>query len=66
MLSSATALVAHKRIVQETTGQPNLVKIALNNAGVNAQIFVKTLTGKTITCEVDLMNTTVSELKLQI
>ena len=64
-----TALVAHKRITQKSTGQPKLVKIALtkaNHGEGEVEIYVKTLTGKTITCFAECTSTTIEDLKVMI
>ena len=69
MLSSETALVAHKRIMQKNTGQPKLVKIAFtkaNNGDGEVEFYVKTLTGKTMTFHADCESTTIEDLKAMI
>lgn len=64
VLNQATALIAHKRIMEETTGEPQLVKIALNKAiGGEAEIYVKTLTGKTITLFLCLSASSIADVK---
>ena len=52
----------------ENSGEPQFVKIAMNKAanGGDAEVFVKTLTGKTITLFVDPVSTTIEELKEKI
>ena len=47
-----TALIAVKRIMDPTTNEMQYVKIEKPKKG-SMQIFVKTLTGKTITLDVD-------------
>jgi len=52
----------------ENNGESQFIKIAMNKAanGKNAKIYVKTLTGKTITLNVDLASDTVENLKEKI
>ena len=59
VLLAQTALIAHKKIVKGQTGEAKLVKIAMNmpRPQGGGQIFVKTLTGKTITLEVEFKDT---------
>jgi len=62
VLHQLTALLAHEKIMQFKLNEARYVKIPLNNAinrvlfmkktGGSMQIFVKTLTGKTVTLEV--------------
>ena len=54
--------------MEEATGEAAFVKIALNKAGAGGEVemFVKTLTGKTITIYCDPLCTTVSDLKNMI
>ena len=49
----------------ENSGEPHFVKIALNKAanGQIVEVYVKTLTGKTITLNVDPFSTTIEEIK---
>ena len=69
VLNQATALIAHKRVMRDANvGEAQLVKISLNKrAGMGpVQLFVRTLTGKTITCSLDVTTSTVQDLKLTI
>lgn len=54
VLHNTTALFAHKKIIEAGTGETQLVKIALSKS-LGEQVFqVKTLTGKSIECCMDL------------
>ena len=61
-------MVAHKKIMTENNGESQFIKIAMNKAanGTNGVIFIKTLTGKTLTLNVDLFSDTIWNLKEKI
>lgn len=67
ILTSQTALIAYKKILSGSIGELCTEYIPINAAGGKRemQIFVKTLTGHTITCNVDIFQT-IGELKCQI
>ena len=66
VLHSSTALVAHKKIVEEQTGEAQLVRIALNRVGGGeGHFFVKTLTGKTLEIDYD-PEYTIDDVKAKI
>ena len=52
----------------ENNGESQFIKIAMNMAanGKNTEIYVKTLTGKTITLNVDLASDTIENVKTKI
>ena len=56
-----TALIAHKKIAKNQTGQPEFAKIPLNHACAEGcasdEIVVKTLTGKKVYLQVELTDT---------
>jgi len=70
VLCAETAMIAHERIAQ-IDKEPEFVKIPLNVANNSSQhfgsmeIYVKTLTGKTVTLDVDSYDT-IGEVKLKI
>ena len=68
VLSAYTALVAHKRIMQEHSGEAQLVKIAFTSSSSsgNVEIYIKTLTGKTITLDVNLTTDTIEDIKVKV
>ena len=67
VLSSYTALVAHKRIMQEHSGEAQLVKIAFTSSILgNVEIYIKKLTGKTITLVVNLTTDTIEDIKVKV
>ena len=63
MLSQATALIAHKRIIQQNYGEPQFVKIDLTIALGEIKIIVKTLTGKKIQIECNPVEDNIEALK---
>ena len=64
VLNEMTALVAHERIMIQTSGEAQLVKIALASSSGDA-IKVKTLTGKELEIDISL-DATIYELKREI
>ena len=67
VLHQSTALIAHKRIVKENTGEMQLVKIAMNSVAAGSmELYVKTLTGKKITLNADPLKTTIEDMKVMI
>lgn len=53
-MDTSTAMIAYERIMESNSQQMELRKIPLTlMAGNSMQIYVKTLTGKTITLDVD-------------
>lgn len=67
VLHQTTALIALKRIVEQNTGEMQLVKISMNKAATGEiEFFVKTLTGKTINLYADPISTTIENIKAMI
>jgi len=52
--------------MQNQTGEAQLVKIALSRPSAEAIVFVKTLTGKRLSIEVDLDCDTIRNVKQKI
>lgn len=61
MLCQHTSLIAHARVMQGESGQVEYVKIPLpiakRSLGGSMELYVKTLTGKTITLYADSSDT---------
>ena len=67
VLHQTTALFAHMKVMQPSVEEPIFVKVPLPLAArSNAQIFVKTLTGKVITLNVNLLEDTIEECKSKV
>ena len=66
ILDSSTSLFVAEKIVDQVSHEIKLRKVPLvMNSGASFQIYVKTLTGKTIYCDVSSY-TSIEELKMMI